>query len=213
LVIVALGGGVYALTRSSKSSPTEEAAAAAPPVTAVPVTQPSATTPPTRPTLGVQAVVTQLDGILTQSAGQVTRLRNIIGQFDPTTAGSQSGPCELSADAAAAQTQPIIDGRKAAVSSLTNLGATTTGTGAQLVSLLKQAINLSLQSDYSYQAWMTSNANTDQTNPCARAHNSDWDAFQAVAPRAGAAKQAFLAAYLPIAAQYGARSNWKSSDF
>ena len=83
----------------------------------------------------------------------------------------------------------------------------------RLATLLRTAISLSLQSDYSYQAWMSANAPTDVSNPCNRLHEANWNAAQAVAPQAGDAKKAFVAAYDPVAARLGLRSNWTYTDF
>jgi hypothetical protein len=157
--------------------------------------------------------VTRLDATLTESAGEVGQLKTIIDQFDPATTGNRAQPCGLTGAAAAAQTQPIIDSRKAMVADLDSLSGTTSGTARQLVTLLHSAIDLSLQSDYAYQAWMRDNASTDASDPCVRRHGSNWQSFQDIAPRAGAAKQAFLDAYLPVAARFGVRADWKFNNY
>ena len=117
------------------------------------------------------------------------------------------------AAAAAARVQSVIDGRKSIVSDLDRLAATAGGTDRLLVTSLRAAMDLSLQSDYVYQAWMGNNSSTDATNPCQRVHDANWRSSQAIAPRASAAKQAFLAAYLPVAARLGVRADWKYTDF
>lgn len=114
---------------------------------------------------------------------------------------------------AATRIQPIIDGRKAMVDDLDRLAQTATGSSRALVTQLRTAINFSLQSDYAYQAWMSGNSTTDFTSPCRRVHDSNWNSSQSIAPRAGDAKKTFLAAYLPVAAQLGVRSDWTYTDF
>jgi zinc-ribbon domain len=215
VAIVAAGGLAYA--KSSTSDHTTRVAVApvtSPAATSPPVTRlPSTAGTPTTSASDVQSVVTQLDAKLSESAGEVGQLKAIIAQFDPTTAGNTAQRCGLTGVAAAAQTQPIIDNRKTMVADLDILSGTASGNARQLVTLLHSAIDLSLQSDYAYQAWMTDNASTDASDPCARLHDSNSQSFQDIAPRAGATKKAFLAAYLPVAARLGMRADWKYTDF
>jgi hypothetical protein len=98
------------------------------------------------------------------------------------------------------------------VADLNDLASSDNPQVVRIVRLLRSAITLSLQSDYSYQGWMTANASTDVTIPCARTHEANWTASQEIAPRAGAAKKAFLAAYLPVAARLSLRSDWTFID-
>jgi hypothetical protein len=219
LVIVAAAG--FAWNRLSSSddtpgvavSPAASASVTSPAPTAAPVTQPSTAVTPTSSAPTTQSVVSQLDAKLNESAAQVTQLKAIIGQFDPATTGSSTRQCGLSGAAAATQIRPIIDGRKSMVADLHELAASARGSGRQLVTELRTAINLSLQSDYAYQAWMSANTPTDTTTPCQRVHDANWNSSQAIAPRAGDAKKTFLAAYLPVAAGLGVRSNWTYTDF
>ena len=129
-------------------------------------------------------------------------------QFAPTDQA-----CGLGGAAAAAQTGAIIDQRKKMVTELDALANTSDASAKQLVTQLRTAIDLSLQSDYPYQSWMSANASTDATNPCARVHDANWQAAQSIAPRAGDAKKAFVAAYNPVAARLGLRANWTYTDF
>src|SRR5262249_30248480 len=150
----------------------------------VPATDAPVTAPPTT-VVQVRTVVTKLDAELNESAAQVGQLKNVIAQFAPA-----GGPCSLGGAAAAAQTGTIIDQRKKMVSDLDALANTSDATAKQLVTQLRAAINLSLQSDYSYQSWMSGNAGTDSTKPCARVNDANWQSAQTVAPQAGDAKKA-----------------------
>ena len=218
VVIVAVAGLAYAKSSSSDHKASIAVPAAAPPITlpattAAPIGATSPTVTPTTSGLGARSVVAQLDAELSESAAQLGELKTIIAQFDPATTGTATQPCGLSGAVAAARTQPIINNRKSLVAGLENLGPTSSGTVRRLVTLLHTALDLSLRSDYAYQAWMTANSSTDASDPCQRAHDANWQSSQAIAPSAGAAKKAFLAAYLPVAAQFGVRADWKYTDF
>jgi hypothetical protein len=218
VVIVAAAGLAYAKSSSSDHKAPTAVPATAPPITlpattAAPIGATSPTVTPTTSALDARSVVAQLDAKLSESAAQLGQLKTIIAQFDPATTGTATQPCGLSGALAAAQTQPIINNRQSLVAELVNLGATSSGTERQLVTLLHTALDLSLRSDYAYQAWMTANASTDASDPCQRVHDANWQSSQAIAPSAGAAKKAFLAAYLPVAAQFGVRADWKYTDF
>ena len=219
--VVVAGAAGFAWNRFGAEN--DNAAVAVLPAATAPLTAPGPTAPPLTesstvvtqaiPVVTLQSVVTHLDSKLNQSAAEVSQLKALIGQFDPAIAGNTTQPCALSGAEAAAQIQPIIDGRKSMVDDLDRLAASATGTARQLTTDLRAAINLSLQSDYSYAAWMSANTSTDATNPCGRLSDPNWLASQDIAPRAGAAKQAFLAEYLPVAARYGVRADWTNRDF
>lgn len=219
-LIVAACGVAYALT-SRSSHQTNAAVQVAPlpsPATnptpiSPPVTDEQATTGSSAAGAGLQAVVLKIDSDLSESANDVGQLKSIIAQFDPSTASNPSAPCAMTGAAAALQMQSVINDRQSMVNNLDSLAAQTAGTGHQLVTLLSNAINLSLRSDIAFQAWMTDSTDTDASDPCVRTHDTNWDSSQNLSTDSGAAKQAFLGAYLPAAAPYGVRDNWQKTDF
>jgi hypothetical protein len=201
-------------TSSASAAPVATTVATpAPSTTAVPATEPAPTVAPIAKLGGLDAsaIVRRLDAELTNSASQVAALKNVIHAFDP----QDSGPCRTSAADAAAQTGTIIKQRQAMVGRLTGLMTTSDATGRRLVTELRTAIGLSLQSDFDYQRWIAANGSTDATTPCARIRdrNADWQSAQSIAPRAGDAKKAFVADYDPIAAKAGVQSTWTYQDF
>ena len=119
----------------------------------------------------------------------------------------------MSGAEAAAQVQLVIDGRKSIVSELDRLIATTNGTGRLLVTSLRRAIDLSLESDYDYQRWMANNSATDATDPCQRAQDANSRSFESIAERASLAKEAFLSEYITLARGLGFNADWKFYDF
>ena len=226
VVIVAAAGLAYArpwhtdhkVSVAQVTTPTPAPLRATPTTTArgtpAPTTTARGTPAPTTTAAAAdtRAVVSQIDASLNESHAQLAQLQKLIGQFNPAETGS-AGPCELSAADAAAQTNAVIAGRRSMDTELARLSATSTGNASRLVTLLRTAIDLSLRSDYAYQAWMSANAGTDASVPCARIENKSWRAAQAIAARASDAKRAFLGAYHPVATGLGVRADWLYSDF
>jgi hypothetical protein len=211
-IVVVVATAIILLTRNDHH--TSVASANSPPATSVAVLPPTApntaAAAPTPTTIAaLNSVVSRLDAELTDSAAQVAQLKSVIAGFDP----SDNQACGLSAAAAAAQTGAIIDKRKAEVADLQTLATTGDATARQLVILLQTAIGLSLQSDYEYQSWIAGNTGSDATFPCRRTHDANWQAAQSMAPRAGDAKKAFVAAYDRVASRLGLRADWGYTDF
>jgi hypothetical protein len=80
-------------------------------------------------------------------------------------------------------------------------------TAQHLVGLLRTAMNLSLQSNYGWKSWIESQSDVGCPVPTADKTQAD-----AISDQATSAKQAFVAAFNPVAAQYGL-GPWSDKDF
>src|SRR5262249_4706169 len=97
-----------------------------------------------------------------------------------------------------ARIDQVIANRQSILSSLDGI-ATSDPTGQNLVALFRQAIQYSLDSNYQWKQWVE-----DQSSFGCPVGDGAEDSAKSISDRqATPAKQAFVAAYNPVAQQYG----------
>ena len=144
---------------------------------------------------GLRLVVTQLDTLLVDAFNGFQNLnQQILGPFNR---------CEMSGNEAAYRVNEVISNRQNILNSLNALQPGNP-TAQDLVAKFRHAIQLSLDSDFKYQAWLGANPGLD----CPRVSTPDKESADAIGRQATPAKQAFVAAYDPVAVVIGVKSDW-----
>jgi hypothetical protein len=210
VLLAALATVIVVLATRSHHSSSPPAVATTVPTSASPLTSTSApvskTTAPGPPTTnaapGVELpeVLSHIDSELSSSSDARQQLASVEEHFQA---------CTLSGSDAAAAVQDVIASRSQEVDELNSLASTSNPTALQLVTLLRHAVTLSLESDRDYQTWMTDNAATGACPPADTPAKSAADALQT---DIGNAKQAFINAYDPVAAQQHLKATWVPGD-
>lgn len=115
--------------------------------------------------------------------------------------------CQLAEPDADNTIDMVIANRSAVIDALDAL-TPSNPTAVNLVSLLRRAMQFSLSSDNAWKAWIESQSYTD----CPVSNSDDATAKYVSDKQATPAKQAFLNAYNPIAAQVGLPT-WTGDEF
>jgi hypothetical protein len=187
VLVLAVGGiGAVLLLRKNDSG------SAAGSATTILTSSTTSTTPATTATTvdGTRAALVSLDGILTRAATGRANLSTILTSVQPPA-------CSMSPAVAYQQLQAVIDNRQSTLAAVQVLDAP--GAVAQLKTTLISALEASLASDRSYQRAI------GHLSSCAALSAADPSMAAAAGTdaTASAAKAAFVAAYNPLAAQYG----------
>jgi hypothetical protein len=118
--------------------------------------------------------------------------------------------CSLDPGQAAATFGAAAQARQSVLASVTAVDLTGLAEGPQLKALLQQALQHSAEADRHFQTW----AQGLSADGCDRARvtkSTEFAAADAASGRATAAKNAFVAAWNPVAARYGLRQ-WAAGD-
>ena len=142
-----------------------------------------------------RVVIQELESILGESAFGRAAVVNAV-----------SFPCADTSDQAIGN---VISNRTMILTNLENLDTNGNSESERLRILLHDAIDLSLQSNYSYQAWFADLGPGDCGSPF---DNSNFREADALSKRATDAKQQFVDAFDPIAARFGLRQ-WAINQF
>ena len=103
----------------------------------------------------------------------------------------------------------VADNRQSILDRLASLDAPNART-AQVESLLQSSMSHSIAADIHYRDWLNSVQNTS-FDSCSLPQTTDFSLAQAEDRQASAAKQAFVSAFNPLAAQFGLRT-WSESE-
>jgi hypothetical protein len=204
-VVIALGlvaalvaaGITYLIVR-----PDDESGATA--VRSVPITAAA-------PDVPVTSAPTTIPNTLRPSLVEMETLLNDSGTGRRSLNDAVLGPftaCDLSGASAAAQMSGVISNRQRILDQASRLAQNADATVSNLGTLLRQAIQYSLDSNHEYQSWMSENPGT----VCPRTGTASRTRGDASSSRATAAKEAFVSAYNPVAASNGLKSNWTAQD-
>jgi hypothetical protein len=147
-----------------------------------------------------KAAAQALDAALAQLAA---------GRAALSAALSGATNCQLSPAAAAGKVAAVVRNRSAVLASLGRLHAPA-GHTATAVSLLRQALGLSLAADRDYQTWLS--GLEPSTGGCKLPRTDVFTAAQQADAKASAAKRRFAAAYNPLARSLGLRT-WQPGAF
>jgi len=194
VVAMALIAGIVVVAVAANSSNSSSKTQASATVTTTsPSTSTSTSTTSTTTFDPSRAPVTQLDAILVQSSADR-------GSLSVALNGVRN--CSMGPGQAAAQIQSIVSGRQSEMTQVNGLDAGSSAEVGSLKSQLLEALSNSLQSDTVYYQVVSS------MGACGPITDSAMASASATDTAATAAKRAFIAAYNPVAAQYGLRADW-----
>lgn len=197
VAVIVVAAGVTFVVVAVRHSSSPQVAARSPglqpgTVPLIPTTTGAPSGPPTAPTGGAAAAV-QIAGYVDQSAHVRAQVSGAISQVES---------CDLPAAQGEGILEQAVGLRSQALSGLQSVDASGIPEGAQIVQQLAQALTSSSAADQSYQAWMVDFAN--QASPCHTDPGTDanFRAGDAASQQATVAKEAFVAAWDPVAPMY-----------
>lgn len=158
-----------------------------------------------------QTVSTDASTTTTAPVAAPPELENVVRQLDAQLSTSAIGRqmlthqlldpynnCTISQSEASTIIDQVIQNRQGVLTGLNGI-ATTDATAQNLVALLRQAIQASLDSNYQWKQWIDNQSSFG----CPIKDASEESAESISNNRATPAKQAFVEAYNPVAQQYG----------
>jgi hypothetical protein len=153
--------------------------------------------PPPAQTEALKVAAVQLESLLVDARTGFTNLnQNILQPFNA---------CQMSGEDAATRMQEVISNRQNIVNSLNALRSTNP-TAQTLISSMRHAMQLSLDSDYPYQAWLRANPGVT----CPRLATPDKARADELGRQATPAKQAFADQFNPVAEPFGLEADWNA---
>jgi hypothetical protein len=169
--------------------------------------RPAAAPAPTSVPFDNAAFVGQLETLLEQSAPGRTQVIDIYNGVLG---------CEKSAAVASSGMRNVITNREKALNDLNRIATGKTAEADNLVSMLRAALQHSLDSNNGYLRWIdatyTPFFNSGRCGSGPVPTDSAFNAGQEASAQATAAKQSFVAAFNPVAARFGMRQ-WNDVDF
>lgn len=152
----------------------------------------------------LRQVAQRIDGILSQSAA---------GRGDVASTVARVQECAIYPYEGADSMVTVIENRESVLAGIRALPASEFSQAVELVTLLQNGIQESLQSDYYYRDWMNDLSRYYYDTCDYRGAYSTENLVKAneASGRATAAKNAFVNAYNPVAARFGLRQ-WGAGD-
>jgi len=143
------------------------------------------------------AVAARIEALLEQNSGARAPVASAVQGV--------SG-CSLDPAQGASAVSAAIQTRQAVLGQVTSLDVAALPEGAQLRDLFTQALQHSIEADQHFVAWMTGMGSTGCTT-----NTPEFAAATAASGAATASKQAFVAAWAPVANRFGLRQ-WAEPD-